>query len=291
MDYGRTVLFIPGDRPHRTRQALASESDSVVLDLEDAVADSAKETARIQVANALQELQHPRVLVRVNAANSPEHRPDLEAVTSVLGAVAGVVLPKVESAAEMSRFDEQLSKCEVQAGLAHGRTRVVAVLESSRGVLAAREIAAADRVKALMFGTLDLAAELGVEPTIGGREFLYARAQLVLASRAAGLSGPIDGPHPDLRDVAALVAASEASRNLGFTGRVVLHPFQIAPVRDVFSPSASELEHARAVLAAHERAEAEGLGAIRLPDGTFIDRPVVARASALIAQEARFPTT
>src|SRR5262249_24220967 len=145
MNYGRRVLFVPGDHPQRIRQALVSASDSVVLDLEDAVADSAKEIARIQVVGALQELNHPRVLVRVNGASSAESRPDLEALTPDLGAVAGLVLPKVESAAELSRFDEQLRKREVQPGLAYGRTRVVAVLESSRGVLAAREIAAAER--------------------------------------------------------------------------------------------------------------------------------------------------
>lgn len=282
MEYGRTVLFVPGDQPHRIRRALDSGSDSVVLDLEDAVADAAKHVARRHVVEALQEMGHPRVLVRVNAPDTAEHQLDFEALTPALGKLGGLVVPKAQCAEQLARVGELVDFGESAAGLARGRTRIVAALEDARGVLAAQEIAATARVATLMFGTLDLSANLGVTPTVAGTEFLHARSHVVLACRAAALRGPLDGPHSNLHDDAGLKASSEAARALGFTGRVVIHPRQIDVVRNAFSPTAAELEHACAVLAAHHLAQTEGLGAARLPDGTFIDRPVVARASALI---------
>jgi citrate lyase subunit beta/citryl-CoA lyase len=108
---------------------------------------------------------------------------------------------------------------------------------------------------------------------------------VVLATAAAGLAGPIDGPHADLDDADGLTRSSIAARELGFTGRVVLHPRQLAAVRAAFSPSEAELDRAREVMAAYRRAQAAGVGAVRLPDGTFIDRPVVLRAAALLGEE------
>ncbi|GGO41704.1 malyl-CoA lyase [Streptomyces daqingensis] len=287
MYVGRAMLFVPGDRPDRIVKALGTAADSVAVDFEDAVADAHKATARARTAEVLDGLPErpgPAVYVRVNALGHPESQADLDAVArlSGRGRVDGVILPKAESAAQIEEVDRALSAAG-GAAEAEGGLPLVPIVETARGVLAAAALAsAAPRVQALMFGTLDLAHELGVEPSVEGHELLHARSQVVLASRAAGLAGPLDGPYQALDDEEGLVRSSAAARRLGFTGRVVLHPRQVGPVRDAFAPAPHELDRAREVLAAYEAAQERGAGALRLADGTFVDRPVVARAVALL---------
>lgn len=276
--YRGALLFVPGDHPRRTARALASTADAVVLDLEDAVAASAKKTARGNVVEEVRAHTRPDVLVRVNAVGTEACDRDLDALEPVLDRLAGLVLPKVESVAEVERVAARLARAERRAG----PTRLVPVLESARGVMAAEEIASAPCVVTLIFGVLDLAASLGVAPTVAGTEFLLARSHLVLASRAAGISPPVDGPHVSLDDEQALVDSCRSARGLGFGGRVVIHPAQIEPVQRAYAPSATELAWARRVLDAFEHAQREGVAAIRLADGTFVERPVVTRAAALL---------
>jgi citrate lyase subunit beta/citryl-CoA lyase len=286
MRVGRTLLFVPGDRPQRIATALASDADAVAVDLEDAVAEEAKDAARQGAIAALRAApSRAGVFLRVNAIDGPWFAADLAAVTAVLPRLTGVLLPKTEDAGQVRRLADLLADAEAEAGVPTGRTAVLPIVESARGVLAAPVIAAAGpRVPTLLFGTLDLAADLGVTPTVDGRELLHARSQFVLATAAAGLPGPLDGPHADLDDVDGLERSSSAARALGFTGRVVLHPRQLAPVRAAFSPTDTELARAREIIAAGETA---GSGAFRLPDGTFVDRPVLLRAAALLGEQAR----
>jgi citrate lyase subunit beta/citryl-CoA lyase len=278
---GRTLLFVPGDRPDRIGRALASDADAVAVDLEDAVAPSAKAAARAALPRAV---TAPRegLLLRVNPLDGPDSAADLAVVAALLPHLDGVLLPKVEDAGAVRRLDARLGELEVGAGAARA-TAVLPIVETARGVLAAPAIAAASpRVATLVFGTLDLAADLGVTPTVEGRELLHARSQVVLATAAAGLPGPLDGPHAALDDIDGLVRASRLARELGFTGKVVLHPRQIAPVRDAFAPTEPELARAREVL---DAARDAGTGAFRLADGTFVDAPVVRRAAALLGVE------
>jgi citrate lyase subunit beta/citryl-CoA lyase len=271
---GRTLLFVPGDRPDRIARAIASDADAVAVDLEDAVAPPAKAAAR-EAALAAVRAAPPRkgLFLRVNALDGPEFAEDLATLTALSPHLTGVLLPKVESADQIHRLHELLAD-----GMA-----VLPIVETARGVLAATAIAAAGpRVATLLFGTLDLAADLGVSPTVEGRELLHARSQVVLATAAAGLPGPLDGPHAALDDTDGLVRASRLARELGFTGKVVLHPRQLAPVRDAFAPSEDELARAREILDAHRDT---GSGAFRLADGTFVDAPVVRRAAALLGAE------
>jgi citrate lyase subunit beta/citryl-CoA lyase len=287
MYVGRAMLFVPGDRPDRIVKAFGTAADAVAVDFEDAVADAHKETARTRTAEVLEGLSErpgPAVYVRVNALGHPESQADLDTVSRLCGRgrVDGVILPKAESAAQIEEADRALSAAG-GAAEAEGGPALVPIVETARGVLAAAALAsAAPRVRALMFGTLDLAHELGVEPSVEGHELLHARSQVVLASRAAGLAGPLDGPYQALDDEEGLVRSSAAARRLGFTGRVVLHPRQVGPVREAFAPAPHELDRAREVLAAYEAAQDRGAGALRLADGTFVDRPVVARAVALL---------
>ncbi|MFC5236293.1 CoA ester lyase [Pseudonocardia zijingensis] len=275
MPVGRTLLFVPGDRPDRIARAIATDADAVAVDLEDAVAPAAKPVARTSAVTAVHAAE-PRanLFLRVNALSDPEFAADLAVAQDLLPRLTGVLLPKAETPEDVRRLDDLLG----------GAAALLPIVETSRGVLAAPAIAAASpRVATLLFGTLDLAADLGVTPTVGGRELLHARSQVVLATAAAGLPGPLDGPHAALDDTDGLVRASTLARELGFSGKVVLHPRQLAPVREAFAPTEAELTRAREVLDAAREA---GTGAFRLPDGTFVDAPVVRRAAALLGVEA-----
>ncbi|MBC2586896.1 CoA ester lyase [Rhodococcus aetherivorans] len=265
-------------------KAAASNADGVVLDLEDAVVPAAKESARASILEAVQNLSHRKVFVRINAIGTDDYRRDLHALAPALGTLAGLVIPKAETADELTRLDADLNNVAPSTDDVT-ELPVLAVLESAAGVLAAPAVAAAPRVHRLIFGTLDLAAETGVRPTLGGTEYLHARSHLVLASAAAGLDGPIDGPHPRIDELQELTDSARHARDLGFRGKVVLHPDQIVPVNAAFSPTEPELAHAREVVDTYRQAQTRGLGAVRLPDGTFIDRPVVVRAAALLGLE------
>lgn len=279
----RTLLFAPGDNPHRMARAVATEADAIVLDLEDAVTRESKTAARRHVRELLSESRCERVYVRVNAVGSDDYRSDLEALGPVISSAAGLVVPKVESATQLDELDADLRALESSSP--HPALRVIAILESAAGILAAQSIAHGPRVQRLVFGTLDLAAELGVTPTITGEEYLHARSHLVLVSRAAGLAGPLDGPHTRVDDPGEVEASARHARSLGFGGKVIIHPAQIAPVHAAFAPSEADLIHARAVVDAYRQAQVDGRGAVRLPDGTFIDRPVVVRAAELLGLE------
>lgn len=281
---GRTLLFVPGDRPDRIGRAIASDADAVAVDLEDAVAPEAKAEAREGVPGAVEAAAaRDGLFLRINPVDGPDFADDLATVATLLPRLAGVLLPKVEDARAVHRLDALLGGLEAAAHVPHGATTLLPIVETARGVLAAPAIAAASpRVATLLFGTLDLAADLGVTPTVEGRELLHARSQVVLATAAAGLPGPLDGPHADLDDTDGLVRASVLARDLGFTGKVVLHPRQLAPVQEAFAPTEAELARARQILAA---AKESGTGAFRLPDGTFVDAPVLRRAAALLGRD------
>ncbi|RJQ83990.1 HpcH/HpaI aldolase/citrate lyase family protein [Amycolatopsis panacis] len=278
MNLGRTLLFSPGDHSRRVERVLASSAATVVLDLEDGVADGeAKARGRATIAHALSTTDRAKVFVRVNATGTADHAADLDALGPVLGRTTGIILPKVESREEITVLAARLGEFERVAGSAPGSLKVVPVIETCAGLLVAPEIAASVRVAGLIFGALDLAAELAVSP-ISGLD--HTRAQVAVAARAAGLRGPIDGPHPDLDDDDGLAETSLASRALGFSGRVVLHPRQIDIVERAYTPTTDEILRARQIVQASE----SNAGSLRLPDGTFVDRPVVARAQALLAE-------
>lgn len=282
MKRNRTLLFAPGDNSRRMSRAAETEADAVVFDLEDAVAQESKASARPLVADLLGRVPAGRAFVRVNAVGSADYVEDLVALEPVIERVAGVIAPKVESVDELTRLDEDLDRAEERSGRPAGSTVVLIVLESAAGILAAPSLAGHSRVGGILFGTLDLSAELGIAPTVGGTELLHARSAVVLAARAAGLWVIIDGPHGRIDDPVGIQDASGNVKNLGFTGKAVIHPAQIAPVHEAFAPSAEETAHAEAVIDAFRQAHHQGLGSVRLADGTFIDRPVVVRAASVL---------
>jgi citrate lyase subunit beta/citryl-CoA lyase len=265
----RTYLFVPGDRPERFAKALASGADAVVLDLEDAVAPSAKAVARGAVAGALA-ADAARLVVRINDAATPWFAEDLAMLAA--GRAPAVMLPKAERAADVERV------CAACPGIA-----VLALVETARGVLAAESLAAAPGVQRLVFGTIDFALDLDLSgdlaPTVG---LDAAASRLAWASRAAGIASPVAGVTTALDDEALLLGDLARARAHGFAAKLCIHPKQIAPIHAALAPSAADLAWAERVMAA---ARAAGGAAVQL-DGRMVDRPVIERARRLLAHAA-----
>jgi citrate lyase subunit beta / citryl-CoA lyase len=291
----RSLLFAPGNVPRRVEKALALDADAVIVDLEDSVASSDKEATRKPVAEALSRPRKPRGYVRVNAPSSPYCYGDLAA--TVHKGVDGVLLPKVESAADLHAIDWLLAALERERGIAEASIDLIPQIETAAGLQRVDRIVQARslrpykapwRVKRLAFGAADYAHELGLTVSLEEAELSEARARLVLSSRAAGLEGPLDSPWFHFKETAAFERALERSRRGGFQGRLCVHPDPIGPVNRAYLPSDEELARAQRIVAAFREAEARGEAAIQV-DGQMVDYPVAYRAQAMLdsVREAR----
>jgi len=264
----RSLLFVPGGRPDLLPKVGRARPDAVVVDLEDAVAPDAKDTARRAAVDALT-AERPdagSVLLRVNPAGTPWHEADLTAAAGACasGAVDGVVLPKYERADQLA---------QVWSALPAG-ARVVVGLETARGVADARPLLA-QRPYAAYFGAEDYAADIGGRRTAAGTEVLFARSAVCLAAHLGGVLA-LDQAVVAVRDADAFRADAEQGRDIGYRGKICLHPTQVAVAHEVFTPSAAEVEHARAVLAA----AAQGVGVV---DGEMVDAVHVTMAERVLA--------
>lgn len=295
MPLNRSFLFAPGNVARRVEKALTLDADVVIVDLEDSVAVQEKEPTRLAVAQALMRPRKGRGYVRVNAPSSPFCYGDL--VATIHKGVDGVVLPKVESAADLHAIDWLIAALERERGIAEASIDLIPQIETAAGVqridriLQARSLRpyrAAWRVKRVAFGAADYGHELGLAPTLDEPELADARARIVLSSRAAGMEGPIDSPWFHFKEAEAFQRALERSRRGGFQGRLCVHPDQLAPVNRAYLPSDEEVSRAERIVAAFKDAEARGAAAIQV-DGQMIDYPVVHRAQAVIdtMREAR----
>lgn len=253
-------LFAPADRPERFAKAFAAGPDAVLIDLEDAVAPPDKVSARAGMKQALEAADgRLPVMVRVNAVGTPWHQDDLAAVAGL--GVDAVMLPKAESARDVTAVSER-------TGLP-----VIALVESARGLRAIFEVAEAAR--RIAFGSIDFAADLAMAHT---REaLLHARSRIVLASRCAGIAAPIDGVTRAIGDEAAIVADCVYAAELGFSGKLLIHPAQIGPARTGFRPAEKEIDWARRVLTA-----AAAGGAAVAVDGAMVDAPVLLQARQIL---------
>jgi citrate lyase beta subunit len=263
----RSLLFAPGSDEHKLRKALESAADGVVADLEDAVAPDEKVAAREVVREVLGSGTRPVTTVRVNGADTPFFRDDLELVSEL--ALDALVVPKASPDA-------------VAAVGAEGPP-VIAIVETSEGLRQAYETARSPRVAVLVLGAADLGAELGLEPRADGVEILYARSKVVVDSAAAGIRAPIDIVYLDFEDMNGLEEQSGLARSLGFRGKACIHPDQVEVVNRVFSPTSAELEWARRVVEAFEEGKRRGRGVVAF-DGTMLDLPVVERARRILAE-------
>ncbi len=277
----RTMLFAPGNHARRVEKCLTLDTDCVILDLEDAVAVSEKEATRDKVVAALAAPRRAAGYVRVNAYDTPFCYGDLKAV--VRPGVDGIVLPKVESAAQAQSVDWLVAQLEREHELAPGSVDIVPIIETGRGLAAVEAIACAGtRVRRLAFGAGDFTLDMGMRWTLDEVELDYARSRIVTASRAARLEPPIDTVFIHLGQVEALTRSAQRIRTLGFQGKLCIHPEQLAPVNAVFTPTEAEVAKAKVYVRAFEEAEARGLASIQV-DGYFIDYPIVELARRTLA--------
>ena len=272
----RSLLFMPGANARALDKARELPADGLIFDLEDAVAPGAKEAARANVAAALRQGGYGRreLVLRVNPLDSAWGEADLQAAAAM--PLDAVLLPKIESAA---RVRETMARLGAVSGPA-----VWCMIETPRGVLAAAEIAAAPRVAALVMGTSDLTKDLRAREAPGRLPLLTSLQLVLLAARAYGLAA-LDGVHLDLADDAGFAAACEQGRALGFDGKTLIHPKQIAPANAAFAPSVDELAQARRIIAAHAEAQAAGQGIV-VVDGRLVENLHVAAAQRTLALAA-----
>ncbi|MGB0652563.1 MAG: HpcH/HpaI aldolase/citrate lyase family protein [Thermoplasmatota archaeon] len=275
----RSVLFTPGTRPDRVRNALeAGAADVVVADLEDAVPPAQKEEARAAVADLLADLPaaHAVRAVRINPWPSALAEADLEAVLNAAPDL--IVVPKAEDPAVVEALAARLDEADSDA-------RLLLILETAAGVLAARELAAAsDRVAAVAFGAEDLAADAGLRRSPSNWEVSVPRATVALAAAAAGGVAAIDMITADFRDDDRFRREAEEARALGYAGKMCLHPAQVAVAHEAFAPTPEEIAWAERVLAAVEAAGA-GSGGVVVVDGKMVDVPLVEQARRIASQQ------
>lgn len=263
----RSVLFTPGDRPEMLRKAPDAGADVIVFDLEDAVAPEHKSDACEAVGDLLADPDFdpdPEVCVRV----TPDPADDLAALDG--GRPDSLMLPKVASAGDVADLDRLVRE-------RGGSLPILALIESAPGVLAADEIAAAEATDALVFGAEDLSADIGATRTAEGTEVLYARERVVIASSTAGIEA-IDTVYTDIEDAEGLTEETRFARQLGYDGKMAIHPAQVDPINDAFSPDPERVEWAKRVLEARDR---EGGGVFRV-DGEMIDAPLIAQAERIV---------
>jgi citrate lyase subunit beta / citryl-CoA lyase len=272
----RSLLYMPGSNPRALEKARGLLADGLIIDLEDAVAVEAKESARAIVAVALSAGGYgPRELVlRVNPLDSPWGHADLAAAATM--PIDGVLLPKVESADRV-----RLTISLLDALGAPERLAIWCMIETPLGVLAAREIAAASpKLAALVLGTSDLTKELHAVSTRDRLPLITSLGLVMLAARAFGLA-ILDGVHLDLSDEEGFALSCRQGRELGFDGKTLIHPKQIAPANLAYAPSPEEIAWSRRVVAAHAEAEATGKGIV-LVDGKLIEGLHVENARRLL---------
>jgi len=276
----RSYLYVPGDDLRRIEKALATEADAVVIDLEDAVAPSRKEEARRNAAEALESEPVTPIFVRINALGSELATHDIDAVAGLH--LSGLRLPKVESLESVRLVAKTLDERRSEAG-------IQCLIESALGLELAFEIARSHkRVAGISLGEADLAADLGVRDEAG---LLYARSRIVSASRAAGLSGPIQSVYTRVKDLGGLRRSTGEGKNLGFVGRSAIHPSQISIINEVFTPTENEVAEAQSLIDRLEGEAAAGTGAFVLEDGRFVDRAVVESARLTLAWRDREVTS
>lgn len=278
----RALLYMPGDDMHKIHKAASLQVDSICMDMEDGVAPNRKEAARKTIVQALRTLDFGgERLVRINAVGSGMEMEDLLAVLPAKP--DGIVIPKVEYGAQVQWVSAQMTKHEQEHDLPAGQMILIAIVETALGIVNLREIASADaRLAALVFGAEDLAGDIGAARTKEGWEVFHARSAVVTHAAAFNLQA-IDIVYVDFRDMDGLREEAEQGARMGFSGKQVIHPAQVTPTQEAFTPSDEEIHHAQRVVEAYEEHKRAGRGAFAL-DGKMVDAPVVKAARRVLAR-------
>jgi len=296
MQPNRSFLFAPGNHPRRVEKSFTTGCDAVILDLEDAVAIAEKPATRATVVAALKLPRSCRGYIRVNSIDTEFCFDDIEAVVGPW--LDGIMLPKVERAADLQAVDWMMTSLERRHGIVPGTIDLIPIIETAAGHGAAREIAASGgRLKRLSFGGGDYTRDLNLQWTFTEEEIAAVRSEVVLASRLAGIDPPIDTVFIHIKEHEHFARSARKGREFGFQGKLCIHPDQIGPTNDAYTPTDEEAAWARKIISSFNAAEAEGLASIQV-DGYFVDYPIVEKAQrivtlydAVFASEAAKPQT
>ncbi|WP_346356093.1 aldolase/citrate lyase family protein [Azotosporobacter soli] len=280
----RAMMFMPGNNPAMLQNAGIYGADTVIFDMEDSVAISEKDSARRLVHNAIKRLKYPcEVAIRINHIQTPYGLDDLKVVLPARPDL--VRLPKAETAKDIQIVDEIISEAEEKNGFVPGSIKMMAAIETAKGLMNAYEVATASpRMVALAIGGEDFIADLKTSRTSHGNELFVPRGQLVLAARAAGIQA-IDSVYTDINNEQGFIEETIRIKEMGFDGKSVVNPKQIRLVQEIFAPTEKEIAHAERVIAAYQDALARNSGVIAI-DGKMIDTPIVTRAERVLAYAA-----
>ena len=278
----RALLYMPGDNWKMIIKSVTLGVDSICMDMEDGTAINKKAEARATIAKALQELDFgaSEKLARINSVGSGWEKDDIEAVLP--HHPDGIVIPKVESFEQVEWASKIIEDAELKNGWKVNSIRILIGVETAKGILNLKEIAAHPRLDAIIFGGEDFAASIGAVRTTDAVELLYARQAVIVACAAYDLQ-PIDIVTIDYKDLEALKVESEFGARLGFSGKQVIHPNQVPVVQEAFTPSAEAITYARRIVETFEASQKEGKGAYSL-DGKMIDMPLLKNAQKVLAR-------
>ncbi|MDF1596443.1 MAG: CoA ester lyase [Acidimicrobiia bacterium] len=276
----RSFLFVPGDRPDMLAKATKRGADALIIDLEDAVAPSAKQQARETVSSWLAGLAGPvpDIWVRLN---HPGDSFGAEILAVPNARVTGVMIPKVSTRTELEHAANLLDDAEIAKGLPAGSIRLLPIIETAAGMLGVGELGAARRVSQLMIGELDLSAELGIDPA-NSAALLPLRMQVVVASAALGLEAPLGPVSPNFTNLETLRNEAQELASLGFGSRPAIHPVQVPVYNEVFGVTPGAVARARKLVALYDAALAEGRGAVTDDEGHMVDEAVVRLARRVL---------
>ena len=280
MTPNRTFLFVPGNHPRKLEKVFDSGADAIIIDLEDAVAIAEKPATRAVAVEALKQDHKPRGYIRVNAIDTEFCFEDLSAVVGPW--LDGIVLPKVESASDYLTVDWVLGNLERNAGMALGSIDLMPIVETAKGLAAARDIAACGgRIKRLSFGAGDYTRDLNLQWTFGEDEIAAARSELVLASRLANIEPPIDTVFIHIKEHEHFARSAQKGREFGFQGKLCIHPNQVEATHAAYTPTEDEAAWAQKIIDSFVAAEKAGSASIQV-DGYFVDYPIVEKAERIV---------
>ena len=281
----RALLYMPGDDLHKIRKATTLGVDCICMDMEDGVAPNRKVEARQTIVDALQNLDFGKSekLARINPVGSGLEQADLQAMLPANP--DGIVIPKVQTGEQIRWASDEIDRFARQNPRAQGESEIIliALVESAMGIVNLREIASASpRLQALIFGSEDLASDIGAIRTREATEILYARSKVVTYAAAYDLQA-IDIVFVDFHDAEGLYQEALQGMRMGFAGKQIIHPNQVKPVQAAFTPTEAEIQQAKRVMEAYEAHKKEGQGAFAL-DGKMVDAPIVKAAERILAR-------
>ncbi len=278
-------MYVPGNNPSMVKDAHIFGADTVMFDLEDSVAINEKDAARFLVYNALKGLNYEgaEIAVRINGLDTPFGREDLEAIVRVRPNI--IRLPKAETPEDVRCIEERIEDIEKKEGIPVGSTRLMAAVESARGVLNAREIAAASsRLVGIAIGAEDFVTDMRTTRSLEGVELLTARSQVLLAARTAGIYA-LDTVFSDVNDDEGFAQEVRHIKQLGFDGKSVINPRQIDVVHAIYTPTPQEIDRSKRIIKASQEALLRGSGVVSL-DGKMVDKPIIERAQRVLTLAA-----